>query len=161
MKKTFITITLLLFVSAGFAQPFFNKKGMESASIGYVVKNLKTGSIVHQRNNLLSFTPASVTKLITTATALEILGKDFTFKTYIEYDGELTNGVLNGNLYIRGGGDPTLGSYKMGDPRFMLSWAKSIISTPCCCASWCRSAYRWRMGYTCVTAFPLPLFWAF
>lgn len=126
MKKTFITITLLFFVSAGFAQPFFNKKGMESASIGYVVKNLKTGSIVHQRNNLLSFTPASVTKLITTATALEILGKDFTFKTYIEYDGELTNGVLNGNLYIRGGGDPTLGSYKMGDPRFMLSWAKII-----------------------------------
>ena len=81
---------------------------------------------MHQRNNLLSFTPASVTKLITTATALEILGKDFTFKTYIEYDGELTNGVLNGNLYIRGGGDPTLGSYKMGDPRFMLSWAKII-----------------------------------
>lgn len=128
MNKTFFTIILLLGLSLSYisAQPFFDKKGMESASIGYVVKNLKTGTIIHQHNALLSLTPASATKLITTATALEILGKDFTFKTYIEYDGVLSNGILKGNLYIRGGGDPTLGSYKMGDPRFMLSWAKII-----------------------------------
>ncbi|MBO7315795.1 MAG: D-alanyl-D-alanine carboxypeptidase/D-alanyl-D-alanine-endopeptidase [Paludibacteraceae bacterium] len=129
MKKFFFTTLLFSFIVSNIvAQPFFNKKGMESASIAYVVKNLKTGNIVHQQNNLLSFTPASVTKLITTATALEILGKDFTFKTYIEYDGVIENGTLKGNLYIRGGGDPTLGSYKMGDPRFMQSWAKIIKS---------------------------------
>ncbi len=127
-KFFFTTLFFSFFVSSLIAQPFFDKKGMESASIAYVVKNLKTGKIVHQQNCLLSFTPASVTKLITTATALEILGKDFTFKTYIEYDGVIENGTLKGNLYIRGGGDPTLGSYKMGDPRFMQSWAKIIKS---------------------------------
>lgn len=54
--------------------------------------------------------PASNMKLISTGAALHILGPDYRFKTSIGYDGKIADGVLNGNLYIIGGGDPTLGS---------------------------------------------------
>ena len=54
--------------------------------------------------------PASNVKVITTGAALHSLGDDYRFSTGIGYDGELKDGILNGNLYIIGGGDPTLGS---------------------------------------------------
>jgi serine-type D-Ala-D-Ala carboxypeptidase/endopeptidase (penicillin-binding protein 4) len=50
--------------------------------------------------------PASVMKLVTTFSALDILGPDFTWKTGFYTDGSLGKGVLNGNLIIKGGGDP-------------------------------------------------------
>ncbi|MEO6972086.1 MAG: D-alanyl-D-alanine carboxypeptidase, partial [Rhodoferax sp.] len=50
--------------------------------------------------------PASVMKLVTTDAALDLLGPDFTWKTRFYIDGTLDNGVVNGNLVIRGGGDP-------------------------------------------------------
>ncbi|MEM8909128.1 MAG: D-alanyl-D-alanine carboxypeptidase/D-alanyl-D-alanine-endopeptidase, partial [Bacteroidota bacterium] len=59
-----------------------------------------------------SLIPASSLKVVTTAMALKFLGSDYTFKTTLEYDGQIDEaGVLQGNLYIRGGGDPTLGSH--------------------------------------------------
>jgi len=68
------------------------------------------GKLLLQQNAEKSLSPASNLKVVTTATALLILGEDFRFKTTLEYDGTLDNsGVLNGNIIIRGGGDPTLG----------------------------------------------------
>ena len=60
-------------------------------------------------NNLL---PASNLKLITTAAALKVLGKDYQFKTEFYYTGEIdTNSkTLNGNIVIWGTGDPTIGA---------------------------------------------------
>jgi serine-type D-Ala-D-Ala carboxypeptidase/endopeptidase (penicillin-binding protein 4) len=52
--------------------------------------------------------PASVMKLVTTYAGLDILGPDFTWKTRVYTDGALNNGVLDGNLVVRGGGDPKL-----------------------------------------------------
>ncbi|MDB5851479.1 MAG: D-alanyl-D-alanine carboxypeptidase/D-alanyl-D-alanine-endopeptidase [Rhodoferax sp.] len=52
--------------------------------------------------------PASVMKLVTTYAGLDLLGADYTWKTSFYADGPLADGVLNGNLYIRGGGDPKL-----------------------------------------------------
>ncbi len=50
--------------------------------------------------------PASVMKLLTTLAALELLGPAYTWKTRYYADGKLENGRLNGNLVLRGGGDP-------------------------------------------------------
>ncbi len=63
-------------------------------------------------NSHLSLVPASTLKIVTTAAALSILGSDFTFETMIQHDGifDSISGVLKGNLYIKGGGDPSLGS---------------------------------------------------
>ena len=55
--------------------------------------------------------PASTMKLITTATALEVLGRDYQFMTSLAYDGYIdSNGLLMGNIHIIGSGDPTIGS---------------------------------------------------
>ena len=50
--------------------------------------------------------PASVMKLVTTFSALDMLGPDFTWQTSFYTNGKLGNGVLQGDLIIHGGGDP-------------------------------------------------------
>ncbi len=52
--------------------------------------------------------PASVMKLVTTYAAMDMLGPDFTWRTNFYTDGQVSNGTLRGNLYVRGGGDPKL-----------------------------------------------------
>lgn len=57
--------------------------------------------------------PASNTKLISTGLAIRGLGSDYRFTTSIGYDGHVKDGVLHGDLYIFGGGDPTIASGDM------------------------------------------------
>ncbi len=52
--------------------------------------------------------PASIMKLVTTYAALDLLGPAFTWTTPVYADGPVRNGVLEGNLYIKGQGDPKL-----------------------------------------------------
>ncbi len=59
--------------------------------------------------------PASTTKLLTTETALNLLGENYRWITQLEYAGTVDeNGTLNGNLYVVGSGDPSLGTNKAG-----------------------------------------------
>lgn len=94
--------------------------------VGLYITEAKSGKVVAEENSEVCLTPASITKLITTATALEILGPDFRFKTELAYDGNITNGVLNGNLYIVGGGDPTLGSTYLKNSGFLTKWVAAV-----------------------------------
>jgi D-alanyl-D-alanine carboxypeptidase/D-alanyl-D-alanine-endopeptidase (penicillin-binding protein 4) len=59
-------------------------------------------------NAQLAFNPASTMKLLTSYAALNLLNPAYTWKTDSYYDGELRNGILNGNLYLKGYGDPSL-----------------------------------------------------
>ena len=61
------------------------------------------------------FMPASNTKLFTTALALEKLGQDFTFVTPLLTDGRIEGECLNGNLYLKGAGDPSLTRERLRD----------------------------------------------
>jgi len=61
----------------------------------------------------VSMNPASTMKLVTTYAALEMLGPTHQWKTEFYTDGTLNNGILNGNLYIKGGGDPKLNMEKL------------------------------------------------
>jgi D-alanyl-D-alanine carboxypeptidase/D-alanyl-D-alanine-endopeptidase (penicillin-binding protein 4) len=54
--------------------------------------------------------PASVQKLVTTAAALDRLGPEARFETAVLADGEIAEGVLDGDLYLRGSGDPSFGT---------------------------------------------------
>lgn len=69
------------------------------------------GGIIAEVNPDMPLVPASNTKLITTGTAMLALGPDYRFRTSIAYDGKIgLDGTLDGNVYIIGGADPTLGS---------------------------------------------------
>lgn len=52
--------------------------------------------------------PASIMKLVTTYAALDLLGPAYSWSTPVYIDGTVSNGVLNGSLYIKGQGDPKL-----------------------------------------------------
>ena len=80
------------------------------AVIGLYVIESKTGKVVFAINSELGLAPASCQKVITSVAAFELLGKGFQYKTYIGYDGKMSNGALAGNIYVTGSGDPTLGS---------------------------------------------------
>lgn len=106
-------------------------KDMKNAGIGFYVIDINTGEVLSSYNENLSLTPASVQKLITTATALEYLGSEFKFETDLEYTGYIDKQtqILNGNLIIKGGGDPTLGSkyFAVTSTHLFLDvWAESI-----------------------------------
>jgi len=99
----------------------FAGRGLNSAYYGIKVVNLSKGETIFERNENSSFIPASNTKLYTAAAALEILGKDYKFETKLAYRGDiLSDGTLDGDLYIIGGGDPTLGSKYMFNRRFNM-----------------------------------------
>jgi len=84
---------------------------MRYGHLGISIRSVRTGEILLEQNARKAMVIASNMKLVTTLSALEILGDDFKFQTSLEYNGTLPpDGTLNGNLYIRGGGDPTLGS---------------------------------------------------
>ena len=61
----------------------------------------------------VSMNPASTMKLVTTYAALEMLGPTHQWKTEFYTDGTLSNGILQGNLYLKGGGDPKLNMEKL------------------------------------------------
>ena len=107
------------------------KEVFAAASIGCYAVNLTKDTVITDFNGARSIIPASTLKLITTAAALEILGKDFCFTTTLQYDGEIDEeGTLHGNIYIKGGGDPTLGSrqfkeyYAPNNP--IATWVKAV-----------------------------------
>ena len=61
----------------------------------------------------VSVNPASTMKLVTTYAALELLGPTHQWKTEFYTDGTLNSGILQGNLYLKGGGDPKLNMEKL------------------------------------------------
>jgi len=95
---------------------------LKHASVGISVLDIESGKEIGDFNATKSLIPASNLKVVTTATALALLGNDFRFKTRIAYDGYIdAQGNLNGNLYIIGGGDPSLGSHDMNEAESMES----------------------------------------
>lgn len=115
MRKAIYSLILSLACTSTMAQnkaveEFVNADNLVQASIGFLVKDITNGRVVANYQEMTDRNPASVTKVITTASAMEMLSDTFRFKTNIEYCGTIEDSVLKGDLYIRGGGDPTLGS---------------------------------------------------
>jgi D-alanyl-D-alanine carboxypeptidase/D-alanyl-D-alanine-endopeptidase (penicillin-binding protein 4) len=76
---------------------------------GAYVQDLSTGEVLYARKQTVPRPPASVEKLYTTSTALVRFGPDASLRTQVLAAAPVDElGVLRGDLYLRGGGDPTL-----------------------------------------------------
>jgi D-alanyl-D-alanine carboxypeptidase/D-alanyl-D-alanine-endopeptidase (penicillin-binding protein 4) len=78
------------------------------SSVGIVVQETNSSKAIIDINGSQAMNPASTMKLLTTFSALEILGPAYRWKTEAYLDGKLENGVLQGNLVFKGYGDPKL-----------------------------------------------------
>lgn len=87
-------------------ESFLASDALRHAAIGISVKRVRDGGRLLEYNAQMALTPASVAKLIPTALAWEEKGKDFCFRTEVELTGKLQDGILQGNILIRSGGDP-------------------------------------------------------
>jgi len=84
-----------------------NEKKLE-ADIGFILYDIEDSKILEAINPSKQYPLASITKLVTALYAMEILGTGQVFTTTIEAIGEESGGILDGNLILRGGSDPTL-----------------------------------------------------
>lgn len=81
---------------------------LDSSQTAIRVVSVPQGRVIYSYNETVPLLPASTMKIVTTAAALHFLGPEYRFKTRTYHDGERINNVIQGNLYLRGGGDPKL-----------------------------------------------------
>lgn len=82
---------------------------LERGFWGIKIVSVPTGKVLYEQNGDHLFTPASNTKLFTTAAALALIGPDYSFRTTIETTGTLDrHGRLTGDIVLVGRGDPNL-----------------------------------------------------
>lgn len=88
------------------------------AKIGIQVRLVSSGKILYEKNPHEFFIPASTLKLLTLATALNTLGPSYRFETQVFYDG---------NLYLKGSGDPSFSVHNLDD---LAGRIKQLINKP-------------------------------
>lgn len=106
-----------------------DSKELSGAQISILAVNTQGDTLVSINPNQ-RLIPASNIKIISSGLALNLLGKDYRYPTHIAYSGEIVNGVLNGDIYIIGGGDPTTGAnlpFVQNINSLFAKW-KSILS---------------------------------
>ena len=103
----------------------------KNAKISFKAIDLATGKEIASYKSSLAIPSASTTKLFSTATAFEVLGPNFITSTRIYCKGKIgKDSVLYGDIYIRGGGDVSLGSRffceKGTELDFLNRWTDSL-----------------------------------
>jgi len=104
------TVVLLIAACAGVDRPEDTRTpaAPPGATIAYLLVDLDSGAMIADEHRTTPMIPASTVKLATAIAALDILGPNYRFATRIGTVGKITDGVLDGNLYLIGGGDPLL-----------------------------------------------------
>lgn len=85
----------------------------ETSQVGVMVYDLDADSVLFRHNERQLMRPASTMKLLTAIAALDLLGADYRFATTVYYSGERDSTTLNGNIYVKGGMDPSLQDYDL------------------------------------------------
>jgi D-alanyl-D-alanine carboxypeptidase/D-alanyl-D-alanine-endopeptidase (penicillin-binding protein 4) len=93
---------------------------------GVVVRSLDSGESIFELNAGKLMMPASNMKIVTLATAAEILGWDHRFTTTLETAAPIVDGVLRGDLFVRGTGDPTINSREGRAPSVLFDWTTAL-----------------------------------
>lgn len=103
-------------IAAGLQQ-LEKDKQFAHAVIGLYVADAQTGKLVFEKNSEAGLAPASCQKVVTAASAFELLGKNYRYPTRVFYKGKIVNGELGGRLILEGTGDPSLGSWRYAGTR--------------------------------------------
>jgi D-alanyl-D-alanine carboxypeptidase/D-alanyl-D-alanine-endopeptidase (penicillin-binding protein 4) len=140
-KKIALFFPILLFTSICLGQTTAQKlakafqqlqqdKQAESALSSVCVLDAQSGEVIFASNEHIGLATASTLKTITSATAFYLLGVDFSYDTQLAYTGQInSDGVLNGDIYIIGAGDPSLGSsrYEQNNAdRLLKNWTEAV-----------------------------------
>ncbi|MBL1407718.1 D-alanyl-D-alanine carboxypeptidase/D-alanyl-D-alanine endopeptidase [Sphingobacterium faecale] len=111
-------------------QSFLAQPGLKNGMASLHVIDKNTGNTVFEKNSDIGLPTASTLKVITSITALDLLGANYTYKTKLYYTGIIdSTGVLHGDIVIQGSGDPTLGSdrYEQTKGQTLLNkWVNTI-----------------------------------
>lgn len=101
---------------------------VKNASVAVSIYDPEDGTAVYERRGTVQFIPASVLKIYTAVAAMSYLGGDYRYTTAIGYRGTIQDGVLKGDLVIRGGGDPSWVEelYPEGPHKVFEVWADSL-----------------------------------
>lgn len=92
-------------------QVFLSQPSIQNGMASLHVIDKSTGNTIYEKNSHTGLPTASTLKVITSITALDILGPEYSYKTKLYYTGEIDSiGILHGDIVIQGSGDPTLGS---------------------------------------------------
>ena len=106
--------------------PVFSTQLMAHAQWGVMVRSLSTGEVLYERSADTLLVPASSMKVVTLAAAARVLGWDRRFATTLEATGSVANGVLEGDLYVRGGGDPAINDRHGRRAAVFDDWARAL-----------------------------------
>lgn len=95
----------------------------------YYLGPVNADTAIYEINSETGLVPASVMKVVTTGTALSLLGPGYRFTTLLQYDGAKSGNTLEGNIFIRGNGDPSLGSEAYGSSveKVVNNWTNAIV----------------------------------
>ena len=122
-RRLLLVVALTILVLASLAAPatataslsgrlvtILSSHGLAGSGTGLKVIDLDSGATLYSRNATRLLTPASNMKLVTSATALGRFGEEYRFRTevYLPPESIDTGGVVRGDVYIKGYGDPTL-----------------------------------------------------
>ncbi len=121
--KNFVYRALALFLFPLFLWGDLADHALDHALISAYAIDCRTGEVVFDLEGDRSLMPASCMKVVTTGAALHLLGPESHFQTDLVIDGDVKEGVLHGNVIIRGGGDPCLGSDRT---QTSLAWEQQV-----------------------------------
>jgi serine-type D-Ala-D-Ala carboxypeptidase/endopeptidase (penicillin-binding protein 4) len=93
---------------------------------GVDIRSLETGELIYTRDAGRLMMPASNMKIVTLAAAAEVLGWDYRSTTTLETSAPVESGVLNGDLYVRGGGDPSINARDGRAAAVLDEWAAAL-----------------------------------
>jgi D-alanyl-D-alanine carboxypeptidase/D-alanyl-D-alanine-endopeptidase (penicillin-binding protein 4) len=116
VKKNTAPDTSAMGMLLSYVDSINSSKQLFGGNWSFYLTEVNSGNAICKVNIDHGLSPASVMKVVTTGTAISLLGPGFRFPTMLQYDGTIdaTTKTLKGNIYIKGGGDPSLGSETFG-----------------------------------------------
>ncbi|WP_134091460.1 D-alanyl-D-alanine carboxypeptidase/D-alanyl-D-alanine-endopeptidase [Olivibacter sp. XZL3] len=112
-------------------QQFERLPALKHGIASLTVLDAKTGAVLFTKNGNTGLATASTLKTITAAAAFYLLGADYSYQTRLYYTGEIVNGVLTGDIIIKGSGDPSLGSSRFDQTKesaLLAQWTTAIAN---------------------------------